>query len=104
MMSFLEDHKLLVETQFGFRRKRNAEQAVIYLTTIMNEVFDKGFKVGAVLLDLMKIFATVDHELLLKKCKVYGLRGKSFNFVRSFFLSNLYQYVQLNVLLPKKSV
>lgn len=95
MMSFLEDHKLLVETQFGFRRKRTTEQAMIYLTTIINDVLDKGFKIGAIFLDLMKAFDTVDHELLLKKCEVYGLRGKSLNFLRSF-LSNRYQYVQLN--------
>jgi retron-type reverse transcriptase len=77
MMSFLEDHKLLVETQFGFRRKRTTEQAMIYLTTIINDVLDKGFKIGAIYLDPMKAFDTVDHELLLKKCEVYGLRGKS---------------------------
>ena len=37
MMSFLEDHKLLVETQFGFHRKRTTEQAMIYLAAIINE-------------------------------------------------------------------
>ena len=95
MMSFLEDHKLLVETQFGFRRKTTMEQAMIYLTTIINVALEKGFKVGALFLDLIKAFDMVDHELLLKKCEVYGLRGKASNFLRKF-LSNRYQYVQLN--------
>ena len=84
MMSFLEGHKLLVETQFGFRRKRTMEQAMIYLTTIINVALDKGFKVGALFLDLIKAFDMVDHELLLKKCEVYGLRGKASNFLRNF--------------------
>jgi hypothetical protein len=56
MMSFLEDHKLLVETQFGFRRKRTTEQAMIYLTTIINDALGKGYKIGAVFLELMKAF------------------------------------------------
>jgi hypothetical protein len=45
MIRVLEDRKLLVETQFGFRRKRTTDQAMIYLTTIINDVLDKGFKV-----------------------------------------------------------
>ena len=84
-MSFLEDHKLLVETQFGFRRKRTMEQAMIYLTTIINDALDKGFKVGTVFLDLIKAFDMVDQELLLKKCEVYGRRGKASTSLRSFF-------------------
>ena len=58
-------------------------------------ILDKGFKEGAVFLDLVEAFDTLDHELLLKKCEVYGLRGKSSNFLRSF-LFNRYHYVQLN--------
>jgi hypothetical protein len=66
---------------------------MIYLTTIVKDVFGKGFKVDVIFLDLMKALDTVDQELLLKKCKVYGLRGKSLNFLRTC-LSNRYVIVK----------
>ena len=84
-MSFLEDQKLLVETQFGFHRKRKTEQAMIYLTTIINNVIDKNFKVDNALLDLMKAFNTMDRELPLKKYEVYGLRKKNWFYLKKFF-------------------
>ena len=76
----MEDHKLLVETQFGFRRKKRTKKAMIYLKTIINDVLNKSIEVGTVFLDLMNAFYTVDHELLLNKSEVCGLSGKIFKF------------------------
>jgi len=52
---------------------------MINFTTIINDLLDKGLNVGAVFVDLMKAFRTVDYELILKKNEVHGLSGKSFN-------------------------
>ena len=91
---FLEKFKLLNNNQFGFRKDRKTEDALIFLTSIINIALDEGFKVGAVFLDLQKAFDTVDHGLLLEKCEVYGIRGKALDFIRSF-LSNRYQFVEM---------
>ena len=50
---------------------------------------------GCSLIDLAKSFDTVYHNILFKKCKLYGLRGKVFNFLRSN-LENRKQYVYYN--------
>ncbi|XP_065575174.1 uncharacterized protein LOC136036776 [Artemia franciscana] len=77
---------------FGFRKNRKTEDALIFLTSIINMALDKGFKVGVVYLDLMKAFDTVDHGLLLEKCEVYVIRGKALDLIQNFH-SNQYQFV-----------
>ena len=55
-------------------------------------VKNKAFTAGAVFLDPMNAFDTVDHGLLLEKCKAYRIRGRAFNFIW-IFLSNRNQLV-----------
>ena len=97
LTTFLEKFNLFNINQFGFRKNRKTEDALIFLTSIINVALDKRLKVGAVFLDLMKAFDTVDHGLLSERCEVYGIRGKALDFLRSF-LSNRYQLVEMNFL------
>jgi retron-type reverse transcriptase len=97
LTTFLENFNLLNINQFGFRKNRKTEDALIFLISIINAAIDKGFNVVAVFLDLMKAFDTVNHGLLLEKFEVYGIRGKALDIIRSF-LSNKYQFVETNCL------
>ena len=49
----------------------------------------------AIFLDLAKAFDTVDHNILLRKLKMYGIRGNLFNLLESY-LSGRSQYVKLD--------
>ena len=56
---------------------------------------DRGLSSCAIFLDLAKAFDTVDHSILLRKLKTYGIRGNVFDLFKSY-LSGRSQYVKLD--------
>ena len=46
---------------------------------------NKGQKVGAIIMDLSKVFDTLNHKLLFKKLQAYGFDKKSLSFIESYF-------------------
>ena len=59
---------------------------------IVSAMDNKMYSVG-VFIDLKKAFDTVNHSLLIKKFKYYGIRGVASDFLESY-LNNRMQYVQ----------
>ena len=84
--NFIEKHKILTDSQYGFRRNRS--------TSLITESLDSKRTTVDVFIDLKKAFDTIDHQLLLKKLYFYGVRGTALNWIESY-LTNRQQYVQL---------
>jgi len=57
------------DQQFGFRRYRNTNDAVIQLTSDKYDGLEKPKLVYGIFFDFSKAFDSVDHLLLLKKCQ-----------------------------------
>ena len=57
-----------------------------------------GHKVGVIYVVLSKVFASLNHELLIAKLKCYGLDENTVEFFRSY-PSNRYQCCKINNLL-----
>ena len=61
--------------QFGFRNNHSTVMALSVLFENLIEALDKSDCAIGIFLDLQKTFDTVNHNILLNKLYVYGIRG-----------------------------
>ena len=76
IIEFMEENELFYKNQFGFRKQHSTSHAIITLIEKVSKALDTGKIVVGGFLDLKKAFDTVDHIILLRKLKLYGIRGK----------------------------
>ena len=74
LVNHLDYNKLLSPKQFGFQRNKNTEQNLLNVGK---------FYVG-IFLDLKKAFDVCNHEILFKKLKSKGVRGKTLDWFKSY--------------------
>ena len=91
---FLNVNWVLSPSQFGFRSKRSAIDAVAEVVEFLRTNRNLRTPSSCTFIDLTKAFDRVDQDILLKKCYAYGLRGKIFSILQSF-LANRSQYVKI---------
>ena len=75
IVDFLDENSVFTDKQFGFRNKRSTVDAIAIVIDSLRSYKITSTKTCCAFLDLKKAFHTVDHNLLLKKCELYGLRG-----------------------------
>ncbi len=64
---FIDKHKLLTDSQYGFRAHRSTSLALLELIEeITNSIEQKKHAVG-IFIDLSKAFDTINHDILIKK-------------------------------------
>ena len=102
LFNFLSQNKILNENQFGFRTNHSTELAASSLTNRICNALDSKQKVMSVFLDMSKAFDCVDHDILLHKMSVYGIRGKSLSWFSSY-LNDRYQKVIVNGILSENT-
>jgi len=89
---FLEQQKVFVNEQHGFRQKASTETAAFSLLNTILLSLDKKNIVGGLFLDLRKVFNCVDHDILLTKLNHYGISGKAKELLKSY-IKDRYQRV-----------
>jgi hypothetical protein len=67
LMKFIEKNKLLSTNQYGFRKGRSTEHAIIELVDKITRAIDQGKYTIGIFLDLSKAFDTINHKILIKK-------------------------------------
>lgn len=73
LISYLDSKKLLATTQYGFRRGRSTEDAVLDVTEAIVRTLDGHMKCMGIFLDLSKAFDTVFIPILLSICQRLGI-------------------------------
>ena len=71
LYDFLQDNKLLLDTQFVFRKNHSCQTALITLTEKIYIAIQTGNLFGLLQLYLSKSFDLVNHTLLLEKLRLY---------------------------------
>lgn len=94
LIKYLEDKKLLSDNQFGFRRNKSTNNAVLELTNHIVKNIDAKKKVLSVFLDLKKAFDTVSFPDLVLKLEELGIRDLPL-LILTDYLNNRTQCVKI---------
>ena len=71
LFNFISDNNILYDHQYGFRKGRSTQQAIITLVDRITKSQDIVDVVITLLIDLKKAFDTIDHRILLRKLYSY---------------------------------
>jgi hypothetical protein len=97
------EREILPSVLFGFRKKHNTTQAALCLVDYIVAARDEGKQTGIVFVDLKNAFPSVDHDILLRKLRYYGVSGNLFNWLESY-LSGRNMFVQLGDKMSRHAV
>ena len=93
LYKYLLQNNLFYEKQFGFQASNSTEHAVIQLISQILDAFNESKYTLGIFIDLSKAFDTVDHNILLKKLDMYGIKGKNLKWFHSY-LTNRKQFIK----------
>ena len=94
LYKYLRENNILFEEHFGFQSGYSTNDAIAQLVDKIFYSFQKEQFTLGVFIDLSKAFDTVDHLILRKKLKLFGITDKNLAWFKSY-LSNRKQYIQI---------
>ena len=68
----------------GFRKNHNTKHALLIMIENWKSNLNIGNKIGALFLDLSKVFDTLDHSLLIAKLEAYGFDSLSLELMENY--------------------
>ena len=75
LLSFINKCNILTPDQYGFREGHSTSHALInFIRNVTNAIDNEEIMLG-IFLDLSKAFDTLDHDILIYKLQLYGIRG-----------------------------
>ena len=101
LIKYIEKHKIVTEQQYGFRKNRSTEFAIIEFVDKITKAIDQGKYTIGIFLDFSKAFDTINHKILIKKLEFYGIRGISQKWFENY-LENRKQIVKYNKVKSKE--
>ena len=95
LFDFITKNEILSPHQYGFRSNRSTYMAINDLYCKITDDLDNKHHSLGIFLNLSKAFETLNHDILLHKLNMYGLRGLANSWIQNY-LSNRKQYVAYN--------
>lgn len=95
LLGFSERANYLYTHQYGFRKKCGTRLALTEIIDMIQAELDGKSVVTGLFMDLSKAFDCVNHEILLYKLEMAGIRGQALELMRSY-LTNRRLSVNVN--------
>lgn len=92
LLGYFTNSHMLSDDQYGFRPQHSTEHSALHFHDEIMQRLDSNKTPYAIFLDLSKAFDTIDHRILIKKLKYYGIVGSACNLMISY-LENRKQFV-----------
>ena len=84
LFHYLDDNKLLLGCQSGFRSLHSTLTALLEATNAWSVNIDNGLLNGVVFIELTKAFDTIDHEIILRKMSYLGVDQAAMKWFSSY--------------------
>ena len=84
IVTFLDDQKLIGDSQHGFRKGRSCLTNILNFLEYVTQQIDEGKPLDVVYLDFSKAFDKVPHQRLLLQLKNHGISGAIWDWVREW--------------------
>ena len=84
MLAHLDRNSVVTDAQHGFMSSRSCLTNLLEALESWTKALDDGYGFHIIYLDFKKAFDSVPHERLLKKLKMYGIAGKTLEWIKSF--------------------
>ena len=94
LVSFLAESNILSPYQFGFQRGLSTQDAVLYLTEKIYDALNRSLSAIGIFIDFSKAFDTLNKEILVKKLRCYGIKGRALRLLSSY-LYDRWQLVKI---------
>jgi len=94
-MTRLDQHRILVDCQHGFRKKRSFESQLLITTHDLAVIMNNHSQADTAVLDFAKAFDKVPHRRLLVKLKHYNLNQQVIGWIKSFLSTCLVAHREL---------
>ena len=92
---YLKENNILTKFQSGFREGHSTTSSLLSSTNSWLINMDSGLINGVLFLDLKKAFDTVDHQILIRKLHLYGVKDNALTWFTSY-LSGRTQVCRVN--------
>ena len=81
---YFKKHQILTKFQSCFRKGHSTTSSLLSTTNSWLVNLDAGLINGILFLDLKKAFNTVDHQILIKKLELYGIKNSALAWFSSY--------------------
>jgi hypothetical protein len=84
LLTYVSQNNNLDADQYGFRKQCSTETATFNLTNNILQALDRKKLVGEIFCNMIKVFDSVDFEILQAKLKFYGVQGTFLKLIASY--------------------